>query len=87
MISAFVAVVLMLTPAVRVEVASTADPLPGPRVASQLQVPPTRTAKERLVNKASDEQRVNNCKVPIALRGSKPRPDACRVGAGAAPTQ
>ena len=41
----------------------------------------TRTAKERLGGKASDEQRVDNCKVPLDQRGSKPRPDDCRDGA------
>ena len=39
--------------------------------------PPTRTAKERLGAKASDEQRVDNCKVPLDRRGPKPRPDEC----------
>jgi Protein of unknown function (DUF2380) len=38
---------------------------------------PTRTAKERLDSKASDEQRVDNCKVPVDLRGPKSRPDEC----------
>jgi hypothetical protein len=38
---------------------------------------PTRTAKERLGSKASDEQRVDNCKVPVDLRGPKSRPDEC----------
>jgi hypothetical protein len=47
--------------------------------ASQAQ--PTRTAKERLSGKASDEQRVDNCKVPVDLRGPKPRPDECGDGA------
>jgi hypothetical protein len=37
-----------------------------------------KTAKERLGEKASDNQRINNCKVPIEKRGSKPRPDKCR---------
>ena len=41
---------------------------------------PTRTAKERLGGKASDEQRVDNCKVPLDLRGPKPRPDGCGDG-------
>ena len=41
------------------------------------------TLKERLSDKASDEQRVNNCKVPADRRGSKPRPEGC----GAAETQ
>jgi hypothetical protein len=39
------------------------------------QVQPTRTAKERLGPKASDEQRVDNCKVLLDRRGPKPRPD------------
>jgi len=43
----------------------------------QIEVAPTRTGKERLGGKASDEQRVDNCKVPPVLRGSKPRPDQC----------
>ena len=40
-------------------------------------VQPIRTAKERLGSKASDEQRVDNCKVALDLRGPKPRPDEC----------
>jgi hypothetical protein len=44
---------------------------------------PTRTAKERLGVKASDEQRVDNCKVPLDRRGPKPRPDECEDGVGA----
>ena len=38
---------------------------------------PVRTGKERLGNKWSDEQRVDNCKVPPQKRGTKPRPDTC----------
>jgi hypothetical protein len=41
----------------------------------------TRTGKERLGGKASDEQRVDNCKVSPELRGSKPRPQRCVEGA------
>jgi hypothetical protein len=37
----------------------------------------TKTLKERLGDKASDEQRVDNCKVPVDRRGSKPRPHKC----------
>jgi hypothetical protein len=44
-------------------------------------VQPTRTAKERLGRKASDEQRVDNCKVPLDRRGPKPRPEECDDGA------
>ena len=38
---------------------------------------PAKTGKERLADKASDEQRVDNCKVPPDRRGPKPRPDSC----------
>lgn len=38
---------------------------------------PVKTSKERLSSKASDEQRVDNCKVPPELRGTTVRPDAC----------
>jgi hypothetical protein len=37
----------------------------------------TRTGKERLGPKWSDEQRIDNCKVPLDKRGNKPRPSAC----------
>ena len=47
----------------------------------QFQAEPTRTGKERLGGKASDEQRVDNCNVPPDLRGLKPRPDDCGDGA------
>jgi hypothetical protein len=40
-------------------------------------VQPTRTGKERLGPKAGDEQRVDNCGVPLDRRGPKPRPDEC----------
>ena len=45
--------------------------------ARQVQAEPTRTGKERLGGKASDEQRVDNCKVPFDLRGPIPRSDNC----------
>lgn len=38
---------------------------------------PARTAKERLSGKSADDQRVDNCKVPLESRGPKPRPDHC----------
>lgn len=47
---------------------------------------PVRTGKERLSSKASDEQRVDNCKIPPALRGTTPRPDACERKPEAIPT-
>ena len=35
----------------------------------------TQTLKERLSDKASDAQRVDNCHVPPERRGALPRPD------------
>jgi ribosomal protein L27 len=35
------------------------------------------TGKERLGPKWTDEQRIDNCKVPVEKRGTKPRPSAC----------
>jgi hypothetical protein len=35
------------------------------------------TGKERLGEKWEDEQRIDNCKVPVDKRGAKPRPDGC----------
>jgi hypothetical protein len=52
-------------------------PAPAGEAEDQVEVAPVRTGKERLGGKASDEQRVDNCKVPPVLRGSKPRPDQC----------
>ena len=41
--------------------------------------PPTPlTGKERLGRKWMDEQRIDNCNVPIDKRGARPRPSACR---------
>jgi hypothetical protein len=36
-----------------------------------------KTGKERLSDKASDDQRIDNCKVPLDRRGSKIRPEEC----------
>ena len=49
---------------------SVGQPAPNP-------AGPTLTGKERLGTKWMDEQRVDNCKVPIDKRGTKPRPDVC----------
>ena len=38
---------------------------------------PSRTGKERMGRKWMDEQRIDNCNVPIDKRGSKPRPANC----------
>ena len=49
--------------------------LPKPQVDSPSDVP--LTGKERLGRKWTDEQRIDNCNVPIDKRGTKPRPTAC----------
>ena len=38
---------------------------------------PSRTGKERMGRKWMDEQRIDNCNVPIDKRGSKPRRADC----------
>ena len=40
-------------------------------------IPRVLTGKERLGRKWMDEQRIDNCKVPIDKRGTKPRLDTC----------
>jgi hypothetical protein len=38
---------------------------------------PALTGKERLGPKWTDEQRIDNCNVPIDKRGTRTRPSAC----------
>ena len=38
---------------------------------------PSLTGKERMGRKWMDEQRIDNCNVPIDKRGSKPRSSTC----------
>jgi hypothetical protein len=38
---------------------------------------PVLTGKERLGKKWTDEQRIDNCRVPVDKRGAKPRPSGC----------
>ena len=47
---------------------------PAPNAATS---PATLTGKERLGRKWRDEQRIDNCNVPIDKRGSRPRPSVC----------
>jgi hypothetical protein len=49
---------------------SAGQPAPGP-------ANPTQTGKERLGRKWMDEQRIDNCNVPIEKRGTRPRPNRC----------
>lgn len=61
----------------------SAPPMPNmPQGAAPMR---TQTLKERLGDKASDEQRVDNCKVPVERRGIKVRPDRCERESDAAP--
>ena len=75
--------VLAIAIVAQAALAAAAPALAG-EAEDQVEIAPTRTGKERLGGKASDEQRVDNCKVPIDLRGPKPRPDQCRDGVDSA---
>jgi hypothetical protein len=48
-----------------------------PRSSPSASSHPVLTGKERLGPKWTDEQRIDNCHVPIDKRGAKPRPSAC----------
>jgi hypothetical protein len=50
---------------------------PGAKVAAPAAEHGTLTGKERLGPKWTDEQRIDNCKVPLDKRGTKPRPSGC----------
>jgi hypothetical protein len=51
------------------------------------QVPaPVKTGKERLSSKASDDQRVDNCKIPQKMWGTTVRSDTCEGKSQAIPT-
>jgi hypothetical protein len=49
-----------------------------PDAAASKTSPAVLTGKERLGRKWMDEQRIDNCNVPIEKRGTKPRPAICR---------
>jgi hypothetical protein len=51
--------------------ASKSEPFPAANSPAQL------TGKERLGRKWMDEQRIDNCNVPIDKRGTKPRSSSC----------
>ncbi|SDE91685.1 hypothetical protein SAMN05421538_1156 [Paracoccus isoporae] len=61
-----------------VAAAQEAESDPETSVSAQLApTSQTRTGKERLGAKWTDEQRVNNCGVPPDKRGDTPRPNRC----------
>lgn len=53
------------------------DQPPPDAVALPSGTPTALTGKERLGPKWMDEQRIDNCKVPVDKRGSKPRSGNC----------
>lgn len=57
--------------------AQDAPRAPAQAVPQSTAAPQRHTLKERLSDKASDDQRVDNCKVPLDRRGPKIRPDSC----------
>jgi hypothetical protein len=57
---------------------STDAAIATPRAGAEA-APPAETLKERLSDKASDEQRVDNCRVAADRRGATPRPDCTPV--------
>jgi hypothetical protein len=64
-LAASLALPLLAVPAGAAEQPSSAKPIDGMKI---------KSIKERLSDKASDEQRVDNCNVPPERRGPKPRP-------------
>jgi len=76
--AAFAAVLLLSA----VSIASAQTPIAGspaapPPANVAAPAPKVLTGKERLGEKWTDEQRIDNCKVPVDKRGTKPRPDSC----------
>ena len=64
--------ICLTLPAVAEDISQPDQPTPAPA-----QLPGTLTGKERLGRKWMDEQRIDNCKVPIDKRGTRPRPSSC----------
>jgi hypothetical protein len=48
-----------------------------PDQVTPIRTSPSLTGKERLGRKWMDEQRIDNCNVPIDKRGTRPRPSGC----------
>ncbi|MEN3794648.1 hypothetical protein [Fulvimarina sp. MAC3] len=69
----------LVVPVVAQEIAQTGNVATAPVAETS---GPTRTGKERLAAKWTDEQRVDNCKVPPEKRGPATRPVACTSDQG-----
>ena len=69
--------IFLTLPAATQDRPAIGDP-PTPNAATQpSNLTKALTGKERLGKKWMDEQRIDNCKVPIDKRGTKPRPSIC----------
>jgi hypothetical protein len=68
----------LLVPLIVVAFATAATAQERPRDTA----PATLTGKERLGRKWTDEQRIDNCNVPVDKRGPKPRPSECARASG-----
>jgi hypothetical protein len=53
------------------------DPATPSTATMRADMPSSLTGKERLGRKWNDEQRIDNCHVPIDKRRTKPRPSSC----------
>jgi hypothetical protein len=80
-ILAALAAILLATPGLALAGGASNEAVQAQEAPQGDRTAPVRTAKERLSGKAADEQRIDNCKVPLELRGPKPRPDDCASGA------
>lgn len=74
-LSVFLAVCLTLPADAQEDSSRLGRPTPSLAIS-----PPTLTGKERLGRKWMDEQRIDNCNVPIDKRGSRPRSSICPHG-------
>jgi hypothetical protein len=69
--------ILILTVLVLGTAAAPVAPRHPSNQRSEMMLAAAKTGKERLTDKGSDEQRLNDCKVPEARR-TKARPANCR---------
>jgi hypothetical protein len=70
---------LVLASAAAAQPATDRQAIPATTAVDESGAPEMKTLKEKLSDKPSDEQRVDNCGVPPSRRGPTPRPD-CAPG-------
>lgn len=76
LLSRFLVLILLLAATASLALAEDGNAKAASNVATQAPGA-VLTAKERLGLKWTDEQRMDNCNVPLDKRGRKPRPDIC----------